>query len=212
MGLELPVTQPVTPYGSAKFTESNHFAQQNNVRMQSVLEGVGTVTQRDGQAFQVNLEAATCSCKRYQDTLFPCRHEITVMHRLRRAPIEYIPTYAKRETWITAYTHKFPSINLADVELVYSRGRVLGDGAGDGSDSDSGLSEPPLSDCEPPLTRATRGRPSNKRKRKGDGPRNLRRRLVEEGALPDIPNRAPPRCSSCKNLGHCASNCTRPHT
>ena len=46
--LNLPLTQPVTLYGSAKPTESNHFAQQNNVRMQSVLEGVGTVTQRDG--------------------------------------------------------------------------------------------------------------------------------------------------------------------
>ena len=149
MGLEFPVAQPVTPYGSAKFTESNHFAQQNNVRMQSVLEGVGTVTQRDGRAFQVNLEAVTCSCKRYRDTLLPCGHEITVMHRLRRGPIEYIPTYAKRETWITAYTHNFPSIDLADVELVNSRGRVLGDGAGNDSDSDSGLLEPPLSDCEP---------------------------------------------------------------
>ena len=42
--LKLPVTQPITPYGSAKFIESNHFAQQNNVRMQSVPEGVGTVT------------------------------------------------------------------------------------------------------------------------------------------------------------------------
>ena len=183
--------------------------------MQSVLEDDGTVVQRDGRAFQVNLEAATCSCKRYQDTLFPCGHAITVMHRLRRAPIEYIPAYAKRETWITAYTHNFLSIDLADVKLVYSSGRVLGDGAGNDSDSDSGLSEPPLSDCEPPLTRAPRGRPSNKKKRNGDGPRNLRnlrRRLVEAGALPDIPDRAPPRCSSCKNLGHYASNCTRPHT
>ena len=90
--------------------------------------------------------------------------------------------------------------------MVYSRGRVLGDGAGnDDSDSDSGLSEPPLSDREPLLTRAPRGCPSNKRKRKGDGTRNLRRRLVEAGALPDIPDRAPPRCSSYKNLGHYAS-------
>jgi hypothetical protein len=119
-----------------------------------------------------------------------------------------------RETWIAAYTHNFPSIDLADAELVYSRGMALG-AENDDSDFDSGLSEPPLSDCEPPLTRAPRGRPSNKRKRKGDGPRNLRnlrRRLVEAGALPDIPDRAPPRCSSCKNLGHYASNCTRPHT
>ena len=63
--MKLPVTKLFTPYGRAKFTVSNHFAQQNNVQMQSVLEGTGTVTQRDGRAFQVNLEATTCSCKRY---------------------------------------------------------------------------------------------------------------------------------------------------
>ena len=84
------------------------------------------------------------------------------------------------ETWIPAYTHNSPSIDLADVELVHLRERVLGDEAGnDNSDSDSDLSEPPWSDCEPPLTRAPSGHPSNKRKRKGDGHslRNLRRRL-----------------------------------
>ena len=134
------------------------------------------------------------------------------MPRLQRAPIEYIPAYARRETWIAACTHRFPPIDLADVELVHLRGRVLGDeGANNNSDSDLDLSEPPLSDCEPP-TRAPRGRPSKKRKRKGDGHslRNFRRRLEELGALLDIPDRAPPRCS-CKNLGHYASNCTRPH-
>ena len=147
-------------------------------------------------------------------TPFPCGHAITAMHRLQRARIEYTPAYAKRETWIAAYTHNFPSIDLADVELVHLRGRVLGDeGANNNSDSDSDLSELPLTDCEPLLTRAPRGRPSNKRKKKGDGCslRNFRRRLEEPGALPDIPDRAPPRCSSCKNLGHYASNCTRPH-
>ena len=167
------------------------------------------------KSLQVNLEAATCPCKRYQDTLFPCGHAITVMRRLRRAPIEYIPAYANQETWITAYTHNHPPIDLAAVELAYSRGRVLGvreEADNSDSDSDSGLSEPPLSDCEPPLTRAPRRRPGNKTKRNGDETRNLRRRLVEAGALPDIPDRAPPRCSSCKNMGHYASNCTRPHT
>ena len=97
--------------------------------MQLVLESVGTVTQRDRRAFQVNLEAAACSGKRYQDTLFPCGHAITVMHRVRRAPIKCIPAYAKRETWIVACTHNFPSIDLVDIELVYLRGRVLGDRA-----------------------------------------------------------------------------------
>ena len=49
------------------------------------------------------------------------------------------------------------------------------------------------------------------RKRKCDGPsnlKNLRRRLVGPGALPDIPDRAPPHCSPCKSLGHCIQLCS----
>ena len=122
-----------------RYTESNHFAQQNNARLQSVAR-VGTVTQRDRRTSQANLETATCSCKRHQDTLFHCSHAITVMCRLQRAPIDYTPAYARRETWIAADTHKFTSIDLADVELVYLRGRVVGDKAdNDNHDSASGL-------------------------------------------------------------------------
>ena len=158
--------------------------------MQFVLESVGLVPQRDKRALQGNLEPAAFSCKWYQDTLFPCGHAITVMHRLRRAPIECIPAYAKPETWIATCTQNFLSIVLADIGLVFSRGRVLGDGAGnDDSDSDSGLSELPLSDFEPPLTRTPRERP-NKRNKRGDGLRNLRSRLADAGALPDIPDSA----------------------
>ena len=49
------------------------------------------------------------------------------------------------------------------------------------------------------------------RKRKCDRPsnlKNLRRRLVGPGALPDIPDRAPPHCSPCKSLGHCIQLCS----
>ena len=96
-----------------------------------------------GELFQTNLEAATCSCKRYQDTLSSCGHAIIVIRRLQRAPIEYIPVYAKQATWIASYTHNFPSIDLSDVELVYSRGRVFGGEAGnEDSDPYSGSSEP----------------------------------------------------------------------
>jgi hypothetical protein len=109
--------------------------------------------------------------------------------------MEYVPSYAKRGTWIHTYAQNFPPIDPAELELVYSRGRLLGKENSNSNDSDSsGVSEPLLDDCESPLTRVPRGRRSNKRKRKGDGPpniRNLRRSLVEPGALPDIPDRAP---------------------
>jgi len=215
--LQLSKTQSFTPYCTVKCTESNHYSQQNTIRMKSILHGIGIVThQHDQHTFHVNLDTATCSCKRYQDTLVPCGHAITTIHRIRRAPIEYVPSYAKRGTLIRTYTQNFPPKDPAEVELVYLRGRLLGKENSNCNDSDSsGLSEPLLDDCESPLTRVPRGRRSNKRKRKGDGPpniRNLRRRLVEPGALPDIPDRAPAWCSTCKGLGHNARGCTRPHT
>ena len=90
---------------------------------------------------------------------------------------------------------------------------MLGDGAGnDDSDSDSGLSGPRWLIVSHHLLALLYGAIATR----GGGPRNLRnlRRmwLVEAGALLDIPDRAPPYCSSCKNLGHYASNCARPHT
>ena len=36
------------------YTESNRFAQQNNILLQSVTRSVGMVTQRDGRTFQVS--------------------------------------------------------------------------------------------------------------------------------------------------------------
>jgi hypothetical protein len=62
--LQLSETQPFTPYCTGKFTESNHYSQQNTIRMQSILLGIGIVTQqRDQHTFHVNLDTATCYCK-----------------------------------------------------------------------------------------------------------------------------------------------------
>jgi hypothetical protein len=78
----------------------------------------------------------------------------------------------------------------------------------DDDDSDSGLSEPPLDNCDAPFTRPARGRPQKQRKRKVEAGRFRRPAL---GGLPDIPDRAPPRCSTCHGVGHYASTYTRPH-
>jgi hypothetical protein len=50
--------------------------------------------------------------------------------------------------------------------------------------------------------------PTKKRKRRGDVRRARRPRL---GGLLDIPDRAPPRCSTCNGVGHYARTCSQPH-
>ncbi|KAF8245684.1 hypothetical protein K440DRAFT_529275, partial [Wilcoxina mikolae CBS 423.85] len=102
--LLIPASQLLTPYGVARLAESIHFAQLNTVRMESIPGGVGTVTQsRDGKRYEVNLRTQTCSCKRFQDTKIPCGHAITVMHRIRETPNDYLPDFIKKGVWAAAY-------------------------------------------------------------------------------------------------------------
>jgi hypothetical protein len=201
--------QPLTPWGRARFQEGALYSEQNDVWMESVEQGLGTVGQRDGRRFQVNLEARTCGCKRFQDTDIPCGHAITVIHACQQAPADYLPEYIRCESWVATYQGRnIPQVDLDEVKRVHRLGRMLGDDSDDSDSDSSGLSEPPLDECTPPLTRAPRGRPAKKRKRRGDVRRARRPRL---GGLPDIPDRAPPRCSTCNGVGHYARTCSRPH-
>ena len=91
----------------------------------------------------------------------------------------------------------------------------------DDSDSESEDSDDPKSDaslgpeiaqCEPPLTKFPRGRPTKKRKRKGDIRRPRTMHLNIPGQLPELPSRTPPHCPTCNGIDHYAPKCTRPHT
>jgi hypothetical protein len=120
-----------------------------------------------------------------------------------------MPSYVKNRTLIDCYSENFPPLDTAEIQSV-KQGILLDDDSDSDTDSDasSELSEPPLDDCEPPITRASRGRPSKKRKRNGenDGRRKKGRNLNQ------AVQRAPLRCSTCRGVGHNARNCTRSHT
>ena len=81
----------------------------------------------------------------------------------------------------------------------------------DDSKSDAGLG-PEIAQCEPPLTKVPRGRPTKKRKRKGDIRRPRTKHPNISGQLPGLPSRTRPHCSLCNEIGHYAPKCTRPHT
>jgi hypothetical protein len=83
--------RPLTPWGLSRFQKGDFSAGRNDVWIEEIARGTGTVTQRDGSRFQVDLEARTCSCKRFQDTDIPCGYAISVIYTCGRAPAEYFP-------------------------------------------------------------------------------------------------------------------------
>jgi len=62
--------------------------------------------------------------------------------------------------------------------------------------------------CGQPMTHVPRGRPAKKRAKKS----GMRRKLGghKMGGLPDIRG-APPRCLTCKGLGHYVRTCRKAH-
>jgi hypothetical protein len=100
-----------------------------------------------------------------------------------------MPSYVKNRTLINSYSENFPSLDIADVRSL-KQGISLDDDSDTDSDSSSVMSEPPLDDCEPHLTRAPRGRPLQKRKRNGEN--DGRRKKAGKQAV----QRAPVRCST----------------
>jgi hypothetical protein len=118
-----------------------------------------------------------------------------------------MPSYVKNCTLINSYSENFPPLDTAEIQSL-KQGILLDSDSDSDTDSDasSELSEPPLDDCEPPITRVPRGRPSKKRKRNGEN--DGRRKKGRNQAV----QRAPVRCSTCRGVGHNARNCTRSHT
>ncbi|KAF8243675.1 hypothetical protein K440DRAFT_636875 [Wilcoxina mikolae CBS 423.85] len=121
------------------------------------------------EIFLVDLEKRTCTCLRFQDLDIPCGRAVAVIYRLKLAPIDSMPSYVKLETVVSAYSGNFPPIRLEDVRNL-AEGHIpsVDNQAAESDMESSGLSEPPLSECEPPLTQIPQGRPRKKRLRTGE--------------------------------------------
>ena len=174
----------LTQHGQNLLLESLQFAEGNQVTMSSLNPISGRVRQPNRRIHIVNVTEKTCTCRRYQDNEVPCGHAMSIILRLpvgQNAPINYMPEYLYRTSWLEGYRVNLPPVNI---EEVYRQRRVVanqtqypsqatdGHESGD-SESDYGnlsvTSQAPVPErVEPPLSRRPRGRPSKKRKRKGD--------------------------------------------
>jgi hypothetical protein len=232
--LKLSDNERFTPWGYSLLTVSLRYARGNKARMgtQANDHQLAVVTQMsDQRQFSVNLTDRTCSCVRWQDTGIPCGHAITAINTVKKMPMDFMPSYWSRQDWVAAYDSAMPPITMDMVhepflsqEREHQRPSVEGegtqvrmedeisDGNEEGPEGVRGIAavEREAMQCEPPLTRVPRGRPAKKRMNKGE----MRRKLGGQnlGGLPDIPDRAPPRCSTCKGLGHYARTCRKAHT
>jgi zinc finger SWIM domain-containing protein 3 len=204
------VKHDFTAHSQLILKEALSFAPQYNVQVTSATMGRVKRPQSD-IVYIVDLENRSCSYLRFQDTDIPCGHAVALIHRLQKAPADFMPSYVKNRTLINSYAQNFCPIDLVDVRSLKEGVALQADINRDAAESDSDdstLSDPPLDECAPPLTRASRGRPSKKRKRNGE---NESRRKKGKNQGPNAVQRAPVRCNTCKGVGHNARTCTRPH-
>jgi hypothetical protein len=164
--------------------ESLKFAQHRLVLRQDELHG--SVLSYSKSRFFVNLAEHTCSYGRFQFNDIPCGHAVALIYKLRGHPRDFIPRFFSLETYRDTYRENMRPVNINAIESL-------------------SLSEM----CLAPLLGRPRGRPKERRMRKGERKRrDTMRRAIAQGALPDVPVNAPQRCQQCNNIGHNRRTCT----
>lgn len=107
----------LTPHGQYLLREACQHTQGNRVWMSS--SKLVHVTQLDNQTMTVDLEERTCTCRRYQANFVPCGHAISVINRLVKSPIDYMPPHLMRSSWLLTYKKNFPLINLDIIRNIH---------------------------------------------------------------------------------------------
>jgi hypothetical protein len=101
-----------------------------------------------------------------------------------------MPSYVKNRTLINSYAQNFCPIDLVDVRSlkggVAIQADINADHASESDSDDTTLSDPPLDECTPPLTHASRGRPSKKRKHNGENERRRKREKIRDRMLSSV--------------------------
>jgi hypothetical protein len=121
----------------------------------------------------------------------PCGHAVAVIQRFRppapspqRNPRDYIPYNLTVAAMVATYSQSLPPIDVGALQAPPG--------------------DPALWECRPPLFKKAKGRPQTARLTAGE---QRGRRAAWRGALPEVPDRVPQRCSRCRQEGHNILNC-----
>ncbi|CAM0946298.1 unnamed protein product [Alopecurus aequalis] len=58
-------------------------------------------------AEEVNLDAATCSCRKWDMTGLPCNHTVSAIYKARMHPEDFVSDFFKKPMYINSYRHIF---------------------------------------------------------------------------------------------------------
>ncbi|XP_071699011.1 uncharacterized protein [Rutidosis leptorrhynchoides] len=94
------------------------------------------------EAFKVNEETRTCSCRMWQLSGIPCPHACSVIFALNKSPEDYIPAYFRKDMYMRAYTTYLKPVGEMTTWVPNQQNKLL-----------------------PPPTRTMPGRPKRKRRR-----------------------------------------------
>jgi hypothetical protein len=170
-----------TEFALERLKDSLKFAQQRRVLCQDRLHG--SVVSFSGASYTVDLENASCTCGRFQVNNIPCGHAIALINKLNLQPRDFIPKYFLLTTYKQTYTENLVAVNIANLT-------------------------PSGDDCYPPHLRKPRGRPKEKRLRKGERcRREIAARAAAAGAIAAVPDNIVQRCSQCRGVGHNRTTC-----
>jgi hypothetical protein len=173
-----------TDFALASLKESIEFSQHRLVQVADMLHG--SVVSFSGERYTVNLDKHTCTCGRFQVNEIPCGHAVALINKLRLSPRDFIPEFFSLQTYRDTYSTNLLPVSVDHLDV--------------------------CADCEPPLQQKPRGRPKERRLRKGERQRKKNEaravaRAAAVGAPVDLPDHAPQRCGQCGGVGHNKRSC-----
>lgn len=151
------------------------------------------------EQYTVNLNAKTCSCRRWMLSGIPCCHAITCYMDRKLDPNDYIPHFYRKEAYVSCYE---PLIHPTNGQNLWET--------------------TPYPDILPPPMRKMPGRPKKSRNKGADekakGANEKAKGADEKARDPSLVTRKGKanNCSICKQVGHnkrsCKSNVTQAAT
>jgi hypothetical protein len=167
-----------TKFGMRLLEESIIFSQQRHVYVSSPTSGFITTLQ--DKKYVVGLVKNFCACGRFQENCVPPGHAAALIRKLKYQPREYMAAVFSLGNYKKTYSRNINPVNTADLSV--------------------------SADYYAPQLKRPRGRPKERRMRKGD---RVKKRVGQQaaGQLPDVADRAPQRCSQCNQVGHNRTTC-----